>query len=211
MHWLYQLRCVQVWTVTSYSTSALVRTLPSRTRVSYNNGSGSPINSDTWVFKRKKHLKKSKSTGLVRQAKRLYSNTNSQITTLHMSGNGSGKIKTTNLKLHTQLITSVWQTIWMSSIVALKCSTHDNLLESTCQVVPLTPSPSAALGSPKHHTLESLPSFFTTATSLSLLERDINEILKKLNYCKAPGTDTVYTLKHSANQLSPVFTSSTLP
>ncbi|XP_071313996.1 uncharacterized protein [Trachinotus anak] len=52
------------------------------------------------------------------------------------------------------------------------------------------------------------PSSPTKGTSLSILERDVNRLFKKQNPRKAAGPDSVSpsSLKHCADQLSPVFT-----
>uniref|UniRef100_A0AAQ4Q5M4 Reverse transcriptase domain-containing protein n=1 Tax=Gasterosteus aculeatus aculeatus TaxID=481459 RepID=A0AAQ4Q5M4_GASAC len=95
----------------------------------------------------------------------------------------------------------------MSSTADLK----DNVLipsptapPTCCSPPPLPPPrPSGA-----HASSSISPSPPPPTTALSILERDVNRLFKRQNPRKAAGPDTVspHTLKHCAEQLSPVFT-----
>ena len=82
--------------------------------------------------------------------------------------------------------------------------------DSTHHLQPTTstsPSTAGAWASPQLPISE-LPSPPSSASPLSILERDVNKIFKRQNPRKTAGPDSVSpsTLKHCADQLSPVFT-----
>ncbi|XP_035286554.1 uncharacterized protein LOC118234254 [Anguilla anguilla] len=76
-------------------------------------------------------------------------------------------------------------------------------LQTTSSSSPISAGAQASLQSPTSEAPSPI-----TMTTLSLLERDVNRLFKRQNPRKAAGPDSVSpsTLKHCADQLSPVFT-----
>ncbi|XP_071358873.1 uncharacterized protein [Trachinotus anak] len=209
--------------VTSYISFCEDCCIPSRTRVSYNNDK-------PWFTAKLSQLRRQKEEAFrsgdrdrfkeskyrfskaVREAKRLYS----EKLQLQFSANDSASVwkglrQITNYKPKPPHSTNDFRLAngcrferqWDRPDTNPRESSHH--LQTTSFS---SPTSARALALPQRATSEPPPSSPTKGTSLSILERDVNRLFKKQNPRKAAGPDSVSpsSLKHCADQLSPVFT-----
>ena len=203
--------------VTSYISFCEDSCVPSRTTVRYNNDK-------PWFTAKLRQLRLAKEEAFrsgdrgrfteakyrfskgVREAKRLYSERLQQ----QFSANDSASVwrglrQITNYKPRTPH--SLDNSELANSLNEFYCR-FDRQWDSPDTIPQLQPTtPTTAGASSQLHTPETPPSSPTTVTTLSILERDVNKLLKRQNPRKAAGPDSVSpsTLKHCADQLSLVF------
>lgn len=199
--------------VTSYISFCEDRCIPTRTRVSYNNDK-------PWFTAKLKQLRLEKEAAFksgdmdsfrlakysfgkeIKEAKRQYSK-----------------------KLEQQFAANDSSSVWKGLRVITGCKTKsphsvedlklaNELNDFYCRFErqwtssnPDSQPPHTAI-TPLHPSLDKDSTPLPPITPLSIQERDVNKLLKKLNPRKAPGPDAVSpsTLRHCADQLSPVFT-----
>ncbi|XP_035282188.1 uncharacterized protein LOC118231922 [Anguilla anguilla] len=214
--------------VTSYISFCEDSCVPSRTRVIYNNDK-------PWFTAKLRQLRLAKEEAFrsgdkdrfkeskyrfskaVRDAKRLYSEKLQQ----QFSENNSASVwkglrqitnykpkaphSTNDLRLANDLneFYCRFERQWDSPDTIPREPIHQ--LQTTSSSSPISAGARASLQSPTSEASSPSP---ITMTTLSLLERDVNRLFKRQNPRKAAGPDSVSpsTLKHCADQLSPVFT-----